>query len=65
MNTWYNHKTREYENFDGLPPEERLKEFISQNNNAQILYDIYILQGKTPEESFESVLENGSELPTK
>lgn len=57
---WSNQKTGRVEWFeaDAFPPAERMKEFLPQNPAAQGLYDVYIDQGKTPEESAILVLES-------
>lgn len=53
---WINKKTGKTECLLGLPPAERIKEFIPQDAASQNLYNTYIAQGKTAEESMELVL---------
>lgn len=53
---WRNQKTGKTECLLGLPPVERIKEFLPQDEVYQKLYDTYIAQGKTIEESMELVL---------
>ncbi|QQS15944.1 MAG: hypothetical protein IPK84_01065 [Candidatus Moraniibacteriota bacterium] len=64
---WSNQKTGQTEWFeaDAFPPAERMKEFLPQNPAAQGLYDVYIDQGKTPEESAILVLESSLDIRHK
>ncbi len=60
-NRWRNTKAGKTEAFDGVPPDDRLIDFIPDNPSARGLFNTYLDMGKTPIEAFQLVLEEFTE----